>query len=785
MDVNLNMNSKSYIKFNNRIKVIKILSLLFGIMLFTAFSVCADGLPNISKPVETRLYQGKPEEITAFIKHQETLVSGLISQAEKDLSQAETPGEKDTVANALETFQGLSFQFHRLLSELNMPGDLSIKPPEAGSAPYSYEIFQKVRAFQKKIKQKAKDNKKKIDSLKQKISTIESNLKSMVFVYAGIKKNVFPDKFEAYGKLADILSLQTEYARLNLKVSRLKTYSGVLHDLQIRSTSLANQCLKKIKISKSDIANADKALKDAHLREKKFLQELQKETKSLNSRSIRYELQLENVAEKAGSMKQNAALNLLNIEQQRIRTIIETIQIKLKGMNQEKINLEINSLTASFRYHWLEQYAKFPKSDKKISLTDVITTWKTRLDTLAQNMISINTLLSWTHLEQSRLTEKQILAASEKEAASDQKLKTALSALERQILKAKQLSDKLILTVSDTKNDINVLSDDIDWFLESLGHEMPWYMNVKVYFEKNLSNSWKKVRSVFFYPLFSAGEVNITLAFIFKFIFLLIAGFCVLKLIRKKSAALLKDKTKLSIGTINSITTLGYYVLLVFAVLIILTSVGVDLSQITVLVGALGVGIGFGLQTIANNFISGIILLTEQSVKIGDIIRLENGLTGEVKKIAIRATVIKTVDGNEVIVPNSELVSGRVDSWTYSDNWRRLRIPFGVSYDSDPDEIVKIAAEAARAVSGTIENMMHPINVRFTGFGDNSLDFTLRVWRRMTSLRGDQGLLSDYYFSLFRKFKQAGVDIPFPQNVLHMQSVSTEVLEAMKKYLKS
>ncbi len=777
-----NMIPKNYIKFNHRIKVIKILSILFGILLFAAFSVCADGLPDISKPVETRLYQGKPEEITAFIKLQEALVSGLISQAEKDLSQAETPGEKDTVSNAVETFQGLSFQFHRLLSELNMPGDLSIKPPEAGSAPYSYEIFQKVRAFQKKIKQKAKDNKKEIDSLKQKISTIESNLKSMVFVYAGIKKNVFPDKFEAYGKLADILSLQTEYARLHLKVSRLKTYSGILHDLQIRSTRLVNQCLKKIKINKNDIAKADKALKDAHLREKKFLQELQIETKSLNSRSIRYELQLENVAEKAGSMKQNAALNLLNIEQQRIRTIIETIQIKLKGMNQKKINLEINSLTASFRYHWLEQYAKFPESDKKTALADVINTWKTRLDTLAQTMTAINTLLSWTHLEQSRLTEKQILAASEKESATDQKLKTALSALERQILKAKQLSDNLILTVSDTKNDIHVLSDDIDWFLESLGHEMPWYMNVKVYFEKNLSNSWEKVRSVFFYPLFSAGEVNITLAFIFKFIFLLIAGFCVLKLIRKKSATLLMDKTKLSIGTINSITTLGYYVLLVFAVLIILTSVGVDLSQITVLVGALGVGIGFGLQTIANNFISGIILLTEQSVKIGDIIRLENGLTGEVKKIAIRATIIKTVDGNEVIVPNSELVSGRVDSWTYSDNWRRLRIPFGVSYDSDPDEIVKIAAEAAREVSGTIENMIHPINVRFTGFGDNSLDFTLRVWRRMTSLRGDQGLLSDYYFSLFRKFKQAGVDIPFPQNVLHMQSVSTEVLEAMKKY---
>ncbi len=783
------MNLNSSIKFNNHIKLIKIFNILFGIILLTAFSVCANvlpdvlkALPDVPKPVETRLYQGKPEEISAFIKHQKILVSDIVEQAEKDLSQAEKPEDKNAVTNAIETFQGLSFQFHRLLSELNIPRELNIKPPVLGKPPYSYKIFQSERAFQKKIKQQVKDNTREIDSLKQKISTIEANLKSAAFDYAGIKKDTFPGKFAAYEKLADIYSLQTEYARLNLKLARLQLFSAALHDLQIKSASLINQCLKKIHISDKDLSTAANALNKAHAKEKKFLQNLQKETKSLNSRSIRYELQLENAIEKAGNLKQTSAVNLLQIEQQRIKTIIETIRIKLKGMNQKKINLKINSLNASFKYNWLKQYAGNALSVEKKPLTEVIDKWKTIRDSLDKAKIPMNQLLSWTHLEQSKLTEKQILAASEKEAASDQKLKTALSALERQILKAKQLSDNLILTLADTKNDINVLSDDIDWFLEALGHEMPWYMNVKVYFEKNLSKSWEKARSVFFYPLFTVGEVNITLAFILKFFFMLIAGFAVLKLIRRKSVVFLREKTKLSIGTINSITTLGYYILLVFAVLIILTSVGVDLSQITVLVGALGVGIGFGLQTIANNFISGIILLTEQSVKIGDIIRLENGLTGEVKRIAIRATIVKTVDSNEVIVPNSELVSGRVDNWTYSDNWRRLRIPFGVSYDSDPDEIVKIAIEAAREVPGTIENMMHPINVRFTGFGDNSLDFTLRVWRRMTILRGDQGLLSDYYFVLFRKFKQAGVEIPFPQNVLHMQSVSTEVLEAIKKY---
>jgi small-conductance mechanosensitive channel len=271
------------------------------------------------------------------------------------------------------------------------------------------------------------------------------------------------------------------------------------------------------------------------------------------------------------------------------------------------------------------------------------------------------------------------------------------------------------------------------------------------------------------------GETSITLASVFKLLILLISGVMSLKLIRKKTLSFLYSKTKLSSGSVNSITTLGYYVSLVIGSFIVMSVVGIDLTQITVLVGALGVGIGFGMQTIANNFISGIILLVEQSIKSGDIVMLEGGLTGVVKKVAIRATIIRTVHGDDIIVPNSEFVSGRVNSWTYDDNWRRLNVPFGVSYDSDPEEIVRIAIEAAREVKITVEDATHPILILFRGFGDNSLDFSIKVWCRMTSLRSHTGLLSDYYFVLFKKLKKAGVIIPFPQRDLHLQSVSPGV----------
>ncbi len=254
-----------------------------------------------------------------------------------------------------------------------------------------------------------------------------------------------------------------------------------------------------------------------------------------------------------------------------------------------------------------------------------------------------------------------------------------------------------------------------------------------------------------------------------------------LRVIRKKLATFLIERASLSIGLVNSITTLSYYFLLLLIVLVALSTAGVNLNQITIILGALGVGIGFGLQTIANNFISGLILLTERTIKVGDIVELENGLLGEVKDISIRSTVIKTYDSLDIIVPNSDFISNRVTTWTYGDDWRRLRIPFGVSYGSDPDEVAKLAIEVAKEIPTNIEDGAHPLRVWFEGFGDSSLDFSLLVWCQMRRLLPVSDLLSDYYFALFRKFKEAGIEIPFPQRDLHLRSISPEISHIFKK----
>ena len=293
---------------------------------------------------------------------------------------------------------------------------------------------------------------------------------------------------------------------------------------------------------------------------------------------------------------------------------------------------------------------------------------------------------------------------------------------------------------------------------------------------------YKKIKPVLFYPFAKIGNVSISIATIFKIVVLFIIGFFILRLSRKKITAFLEKKTKLSLGAISSITTLSYYFCLILLVLIVLSTAGINLSQLSILIGALGIGIGFGLQTIANNFISGLIILIDRSIKVGDIVELQDGTMGIVKKLAIRATVIRTFDGNDIIVPNSEFISSRINTWTYGDDWRRLTIPFGVSYDADPELVKKIAIEAAREVSITKEDEDHPIQVWFEGFGDNSLNFSLKVWCRIGQLRDDikTGILSDYYFTLFKKLKKANISIPYPQRDLHIKSLSDELINLLK-----
>jgi small-conductance mechanosensitive channel len=255
------------------------------------------------------------------------------------------------------------------------------------------------------------------------------------------------------------------------------------------------------------------------------------------------------------------------------------------------------------------------------------------------------------------------------------------------------------------------------------------------------------------------------LLYFFLLIFLLFYGTAKLK---KWFVYKVLAKTHLDIGVRMAMGTIVRYVLIVIGFIIIIQYIGVDLSVLTIIAGALGVGVGFGLQNITNNFVSGIIILFERPIKVGDRIEVGN-VSGDVIRISMRSTTIITNDNISIIVPNSEFISSKVINWSHTDRNVRFNFPVGVSYNSDPERVRKILMEVAEENEGVLKNPAP--DVLLEEYGDSSINFTLRVWTNEYITRPNI-LKSQLYFLAFKKFKEAGIEIPFPQRDIHVKNDS-------------
>ena len=207
--------------------------------------------------------------------------------------------------------------------------------------------------------------------------------------------------------------------------------------------------------------------------------------------------------------------------------------------------------------------------------------------------------------------------------------------------------------------------------------------------------------------------------------------------------------------------------LMVFAVLLGMQLLNINLTALTVLSGAIGVGIGFGLQKVVSNFISGIIILMDQSIKPGDTITLGETF-GWIRELRARFVSVITRDGREYLIPNEDFITTQVVNWSFSNKYVRLDVPFGVSYDSDPHEVIRLAKEAAGAIE-RVDSTYQPPVCWMTEFGDSSINFLLRFWiddpqRGLTNIRGTVLL------ALWDAFKEHGIKIPFPHREVLMRT---------------
>lgn len=215
-----------------------------------------------------------------------------------------------------------------------------------------------------------------------------------------------------------------------------------------------------------------------------------------------------------------------------------------------------------------------------------------------------------------------------------------------------------------------------------------------------------------------------------------------------------------------ALVKLSKFVLLVLAFLIALNAVGIDLTALAVFGGAVGVGLGFGLQRIASNFISGFIVLFDRSIRPGDVITIDNTF-GWVQALHARYVVVKDRDGVERLIPNEMLITNEVINWSYSDRNVRLKIPVSISYDNDPEQALALLDAAAKANPRVLDDP--PPTTRLIAFGDSGIELELRVWLQDPEA-GLGSVRSDINLAIWRAFKQAGIVIPYPQRDLHIRS---------------
>jgi small-conductance mechanosensitive channel len=265
---------------------------------------------------------------------------------------------------------------------------------------------------------------------------------------------------------------------------------------------------------------------------------------------------------------------------------------------------------------------------------------------------------------------------------------------------------------------------------------------------------------------FSIGSSRITFATIITAAVILYGSFVVSWVVQGVLVEQVFPKRRVQRGVQLALSRLVHYALVLVGFLIALGALGVNFRNITIIGGALGVGIGFGLQGIVNNFVSGLILLFERPIKVGDWVQLGDQW-GEIANIGLRATVVRTFDRSEVVVPNADLVSNQVTNWTLTDRYMRIRLQVGVAYGSDVPLVMQTLKECALDNPMVVSNPAPQI--LFMAFGESSLDFELRIW--VNEVDNFVEVRSQLNQEIDRSFRESGIEIAFPQRDLHLRSV--------------
>jgi small-conductance mechanosensitive channel len=425
------------------------------------------------------------------------------------------------------------------------------------------------------------------------------------------------------------------------------------------------------------------------------------------------------------------------------------------------------------------------------------------LTELEKKLLDIDSQIEKTRQEKMSLQinlEKALIEESAKVSYLNEK--TAAKNIEyQQEVKTKiilQIQRSLYIIQKQHNKDFFDLMDDINILIKSISKdEQPLYLgqvevlrdlakeafgSAKLFFGDTLYETIElitKLKDSFSKPLFVYNEQPISILSLLKILLWIIIGFFIGAFYKRWIARVSRRWPNMSQMSVRLASNMGYYLIIIITFIIAIGSVGIDMTSISLIAGALSIGIGFGLQTVVSNLIAGIILMFERTIRIGDTIEINDMLRGRVTDMRIRSTTIKTFDNVDIVVPNSSFIQNNVINWTLEDLTRRLHIPFGVAYGSDIEEVKKVVLdELEQSDLKYIRNDKdkHP-EIWMVAMNNSSVDFELLVWIEWDNKLRPNSFKSDFLILIYKALNKHGIQIPFPQLDLHVKHLPSELLK--------
>ncbi len=406
------------------------------------------------------------------------------------------------------------------------------------------------------------------------------------------------------------------------------------------------------------------------------------------------------------------------------------------------------------------------------TLRQRMTGWQARLDTLAGR------LEAWTR-DSNR--ERDRAAALVAGAGGDVDVIRSLEMIAVKVLNQDRLDlaqETLIALerLQDALDEARTVLQVVDQHLVSREGAMSRWLARG---EQVLDQLWHEVSSRLTTSLFRIGDTPVTAMGLVRVGVILFIAWWISYGLRRALERIARTRGGVNRAAFYTVGRLSHYVILTVGLMVGLSSVGIDFTNFALVAGAIGIGIGFGLQSIVSNFVSGLILLFERTLKVGDFVELASGVAGEVREINVRSTLINTNDNVDIVVPNSEFINAQVINWTLVEDYRRIHIDFKVAYDTDADRVDAAALEAAERVPATMKGR-NP-GVWLVKLGDSALEYELVVWVSPVAVKRPGATEAAYRRELLAALRRHDIEIPVPQRDLRLRSGFESALPAARE----